>query len=229
MTNAYNRTPGRQSDAQSAVMKVLRPPVLVDNAVHHAQYEKVQAGYRVKPPTKGDFQPTHDRTYELVEEEDGIRLIHTSTDNQRFTKTVFFHDRKLDNAEKPPLILFSENGSKNKLAPKQVVSATTGSRLTLQNLNNRNLDDIGFPSGNVRLGQAADVGLRTSDLVLRCLGDPIGGLNSKTVPRQQRKVPYHSTTFISQDFYGVDSITASRFLSKHDMYGLHTDRFGNVS
>ena len=229
MTNAYNRTTGRQNDAQSAIMKVLRPPVLVDNAVHHAQYEKVQAGYRVKPPTKGDFQPTHDRRYELVEEEDGVRILHKTTDGHRFTGSAFFHDRQLTNGQKPPLILFSETSPQHRLAPKQVVSATTGSRLTLQNLDNRNLESMGFPQGYVRLGQKVGVGLRSSDLALKVLSGPIGGLNSITTPRQQRKIHYHSTTFVSHNFRGVDAVSASRFLSKHDMFGLHSDRFGNLS
>lgn len=229
MVNAYNRTTGRQSDSQSAVMKVLRPPVLVDNAVHHAQYEKVQTGYRVKPPTKGDFHPTHDRRYELVEEEDGVRVLHKTTDGHRFTGSTFFHDRQLTNGQEPPLILFSDADPKHRLAPKQVGTTTTGSRLTLQNVNSKSLNDLGFPTGDVRLGQVADVGLRSSDLALKALSDPSGALNSISVPRQQRKIPYHSTTFVSQDFRGTDAVSASRFLSKHDMFGLHSDRFGNLA
>ena len=219
MANAYNRITGRLADDQSAIMKVLRQPVFVDNATVHGEYTKTNAGYKVAPPTSGDFEPSHDRTYMLVEEENGVRLLHNSS----YDGGVFYSDRKLTDSETPPVMLFAEKNSNNRLVPEEVQTASTGSLLTLKNMNGKSLSNIGFEEKNVRLGQTADVGFRTSDLALKVADTATGSVNSSRTEKNR-----HSTSFLAHDFDDTDAIAAIRYISKHDGQGLRSDNFGNL-
>lgn len=219
MANSYNRNTGRSDAEQSAVMKVLRRPVLVDNAVHHAEYTKVVAGHKVVPPTRTDFESSHDRRYKLVEEEDGVRLLHNSS----YDQSIFYYDRKMNAGEQVPVFLYAENDPTNRLIPHTVEATSTGSRFTLQNLKGRSLNDIGFTERKVRLGQRADVGLRTSDLAMRIIDSGGGSVNSATIDKKR-----HTTNFISYNFNNVDAISAVRFVNKHDGHSIRSDQFGNI-
>ena len=219
MANSYNRNTGRSDVEQSAIMKVLRRPVLVDNAVNHAEYTKFTRGHKVVPPTKTDFEPSHDRRYKLVEEEDGVRLLHNSS----YDQSIFYHDRKMVAGEQVPVFIYAENQPTNRLIPHTVESASTGSRFTLQNLKGRSLNDIGFTERKVRLGQQVDVGLRTSDLAMRILNAGGGSVNSAIIEKKR-----HTTNFISHNFNDTDAISAIRFINKHDGHSIRSDQFGNI-
>jgi len=219
MANSYNRNTGRSDAEQSAVMKVLRRPVLVDNAVNHAEYTKATNGHKVVSPTKTDFEPSHDRRYKLVEEEDGVRLLHNSS----YDQSIFYYDRKMNAGAQVPVFLYAENHPSNRLIPHTVEDTSTGSRFTLQNLKGRSLNDIGFTERKVRLGQRADVGLRTSDLAMRIVNAGGGSVNSATIDKKR-----HTTSFISHNFNDADAISAIRFITKHDGHSIRSDQFGNI-
>lgn len=219
MANAYNRNTGRTDTEQSAIMKVMRRPAFVDNAIVHGEYTKTVTGHKVVPPTKTDFIPSHDRTYKLVEEEDGIRVLHNSS----YDQAVFFNTTKLDANGELPLLIYAKQYPKNRLVPTSIETSSTGSRLTLKNLRGRTLSDIGFTEQLVRMGQSVDVGLRTTDLAMRLIDGAGGSINSAKVDKKR-----HSTTFLSYDFVGSDAISALRFVSKHDGQGARGDQFGNL-
>ena len=219
MTNAYNRTTGRSDAAQAPIMGVVRAPVFVDNAVIHAEVTKTAKGDKVVPPTRGDFEISHDRTYKLVEEEDGVRVLHNSS----YDGAVFYHNRKLTAGEAVPTMIYAAERPVNRLVASDIETATTGSRLTLQNLKSKALKDIGFAENRVRFGHGADVGLRTSDLALKLVDAATGSVNSAFVPRKR-----HTNTYVSYDFHDAEVISALRYLSKHDGQGIRSDRFGNV-
>jgi len=219
MTNAYNRITGRSDATQTPIMGVVRAPVFVDNAIIHAEATKTAKGDKVVPPTRGDFEISHDRTYKLVEEEDGVRVLH----NSAYDGAVFYHNRKLTAGEAVPTMIYAAERSVNRLVASDIEAATTGSRLTLQNLKSKALRDIGFTENRVRFGHGADVGLRTSDLALKLVDAATGSVNSAFVPRKR-----HTNTFVSYDFHDAEVISALRYLSKHDGQSLRSDRFGNV-
>ena len=66
-----------------------------------------------------------------------------------------------------------------------------------------------------------NVGLRTSDLAIKVAKATTSAINGVVAIGP-------STTFIAQDFYGVEATNALRFLSKHDGYSTRGDRFGNL-
>ena len=227
MAVGKNLATGRADATQNVIMKAVRKPKFVDNAVRHAEYTKQQSGFLVKAPTSSDFMPTHDRTYSLIEEEDTIRLVHTESKGHRYTGNVFVNDEKLDKTFQstlPPLII-GANNPEQLLAPASIetttVDATDGSKIRLGNLKGLELKQIGFTDKRVRIGQKANVGLRTTDLVSRLAKGSTNSLNGLTI-----KNP--SGTFVAQDFYGTDGVSAMRFLAKHDGYKVSTDQFGNL-
>ena len=227
MAVGKNLATGRADATQNVIMKAVRKPKFVDNAVRHAEYTKQQSGFLVKAPTSSDFMPTHDRTYSLIEEEDTIRLVHTVSKGHSYTGNVFVNDEKLDKTSQstlPPLII-GANNPEQLLVPASIetttIDATDGSKIRLGNLKGLELKQIGFTDKRVRIGQKANVGLRTTDLVSRLAKGSTNSLNGLTI-----KNP--SGTFVAQDFYGTDGVSAMRFLAKHDGYKVSTDQFGNL-
>jgi len=204
-------------------MKRIRKPKFVDNGVRHGEYTKQQSGFLVKAPTSSDFMPTHDRKYSLIEEEDTIRLLHNTSDGHRYTGDIFVNEEKVSkvtDATLPPLIIGADNPNQA-LVPASIEASNKGSRYRLGNLKGSELKQIGFTDKKVRIGQKANVGLRTTDLVGRLAKASTNSLNGLSI-----KNP--SGTFVAQDFYGVDGVSAMRFLAKHDGYNVSTDQFGNL-
>jgi len=223
MAVGKNLATGRADATQNAVMKRVRKPKFVDNGVRHGEYTKQQSGFLVKTPTSSDFIPTHDRRYSLIEEEDTIRLSHNTGDGHRYTGNIFVNDEKVSkdvNPTLPPLIIGADNPDQA-LVPASIESSTKGSRYRLGNLKGSELKQIGFTDKRVRIGQKINVGLRTTDLVGRLAKASTNSLNGLSI-----KSP--SGTFVAQDFYGTDGVSAMRFLAKHDGYNVSTDQFGNL-
>ena len=124
----------------------------------------------------------------------------------------------------PPLII-GANNPEQLLVPASIetttIDATDGSKIRLGNLKGLELKQIGFTDKRVRIGQKANVGLRTTDLVSRLAKGSTNSLNGLTIKKP-------SGTFVAQDFYGTDGVSAMRFLAKHDGYKVSTDQFGNL-
>tara|TARA_R110002110_G_scaffold31776_5_gene111376 strand:+ start:712 stop:2382 length:1671 start_codon:yes stop_codon:yes gene_type:complete len=221
MALGKNTITGRFNASQTPVMKRIRKPKFVDNGVRHGEYTKQQSGFLVKAPTSSDFMPTHDRRYALIEEEDTIRLSHNASDGHRYTGSIFLDkDRVSTDSNLPPLIIGADNPDQA-LVPASIEASAKGTRYRLGNLKGRELKQIGFTDKVVRIAQKANVGLRTTDLVSRIAKSSTSSINGLTI-----KNP--SGTFVAQDFYGVDGVSAIRFLAKHDGYNASTDQFGNI-
>lgn len=223
MAVAKNTNTGRSDAAQPTVMKRIRKPKFVDNAVRHGIYTQTASKRSVAKPKQSDFQPTHQRTYTLTEQDDSIDLVHTPTEHMRYEGVVFHQDGKLSSGATKPAMVTSDSNIKENLVVDQVVSATKGSRLMVPNLKGRALADIGMTTKTVQIAQPVNVGLRTSDLAARLGDSQSSSLNSVNVSRKRG-----STTFVAKDFNGLDGVSAMRFLSRHDGHRLITDRFGNL-
>jgi len=221
MALGKNLITGRFNAAQTPIMKRVRKPRFVDNAVRHGEYTKVQTGFKVAAPTQSDFLPTHDRTYILEEEGDTIRILHNPSDGHRYTGAIYTDaDKVTTSSTLPPLFIGSDN-SDQALAPSSIESSTKGTRYRIENLKGRDLSQIGFTNRTVHIAQKIGVGLRTSDLAIRVAKGTNSSLNGVIAPNP-------SGTFVAQDFYGTDAITALRFLSRHDNYNVRGDSFGNI-
>ena len=221
MALGKNLSTGRADAAQNTVMKKIRKPRFVDNAVRHAQYTKVKAGFAANKPTKTDFIPTPERRYKLIEEEDTIRLLHNPTDSMTYEGSLFFDGDKVTTTSTLPALAVGSENHDQALVLSEIKSSNKGNRYGLENLKGRKLHDIGFTDKTIRFAQKIGVGLRTSDLAIK-----VGNTSNSSI--NGIKAPTPSGTFLAMDFYGIDSITALRYLSKHDYYSPRSDRFGNL-
>jgi len=221
MALGKNLSTGRFDAAQDSVMKVIRKPRFVDNAVRHGEYTKTAAGFVVNAPTQSDFMPTTEKRYRLIEEEDTIRLLHNPSDNVRYEGALFLDGDKVTTASTLPALVVGAENNDQALVVSQIQDATKGTRFRLENLKGRNLKSIGFTDKTIHFAQKVGVGLRTSDLAHRVAKANTSGINGV-----RARTP--SLTFLAQDFLGVEAYTALRFLSKHDGYSPKADRFGNV-
>jgi len=221
MALGKNLATGRADAAQNTVMKKIRKPRFVDNAVRHAQYTKVKAGFAANKPTKTDFIPTPERRYKLIEEEDTIRLLHNPTDSMTYEGSLFFDGDKVTTTSTLPALVVGSENHDQALVLSEIKSSNKGNRYGLENLKGRKLHDIGFTDKTIRFAQKIGVGLRTSDLAIK-----VGNTSNSSINGIKATTP--SGTFLAMDFYGIDSITALRYLSKHDYYSPRSDRFGNL-
>jgi len=221
MALGKNLSTGRSDAAQDSVMKVIRKPRFVDNAVRHGEYTKTAAGFVVNAPTQSDFMPTTEKRYRLIEEEDTIRLLHNPSDSVRYEGALFLDGDKVTTASTLPALVVGAENNDQALVVSQIQDATKGTRYRLENLKGRNLKSIGFTDKTIHFSQKVGVGLRTSDLAHRVAKANTSGINGV-----RARTP--SLTFLAQDFLGVEAYTALRFLSKHDGYSPKADRFGNV-
>ena len=245
VTRAYS-VRGRLDNVQDTVKSSVEMPTFVDNAVLHAEYTRTKDAvsgrmHTLKPPAQSDFQMTHDRRYRFVEEQSAIRLMHANKPGIDREGQVYFDGNKLTTGGQVPLLTYAEIEHINRLKSESIETATQGSRLVLQNMQGRTLEDIDFTDEtHVRLGQKVSVGFRTTDLVQQLFIDKLHGLNSVSVghtfagPRAGTVSSYkgadlarHSSSFLSQNFRGVRIPTALRYIARHDDYALFHDRFGN--
>ena len=70
----------------------VRKPSFVDNAVRHATYVSSATKRVAGSPVRTDFESSTDKTYTLSEEDDTIRIEHTSSGGNRFRGGVFHGD-----------------------------------------------------------------------------------------------------------------------------------------
>ena len=222
MADAYNRTTGRFSEAQSTVMKRVRKPSFVDNAVRHAAYSSSSTKRVAAAPTRTDFQASSDKTYTLTEEDDSIRIEHTTSAGNRFRGGIFHDDDQFDAASTVPSLFINKHSPRERLAPYSIETATKGTRIRLNNLKGRSLNDIGFDGKTLQIAQPVSIGLRTSDLAERIVNS-----SRKTLSGFRISAP--SNVFVAKDINNVDALTALRYLSRHDGFMTKSDSYGIAS
>mgnify|MGYP003110477883 CR=1 FL=1 len=240
---------GRSDAIQNEISSVIRAPVLVDNVVLHAEYERTRDNITgqtlsITAPPRDEFQYTHDRTYQLIEQEDSIVLTHPTRPGVKYNSAVYFNGNKLqDSIDVSPLIMFGTEDTSARLVPNDTISPslTYGTELTIPNLRGQTLSDVDFEEKHVRLGQTVGVGFRTTDAVQQLFKGAFHSLNSFDVglsftgPRAGINTKYagadiarHSTRFVAQDFYGIGLIKAMKYIGRYDNHTTFLDRFGNL-
>ena len=243
--NSNTVASGRDDDVRSTVGSEISTPKFVDNTIHHAVYSRgtdaTTGRYmQLSRPKTTDFQVTHERTYDIIEEESSVILKHSAIAGVDEGITPFFSETSLTTGTTPPLFLFTKGG---RMIPDTVTTVAKGSRLDFRNL--KGLPPSGVSSSfitgaKVHAGQIVDVGLRTSDLVMSLFKEKTHSLNSVGVgrpfagPRTEEistykgaNLAHHSTKFLSKNFISTTVPDAVRFLGRHDNYFLYYDRFGN--
>jgi len=229
----------RLTGDSNVVMKHVRKPKFVDNALHlgeitHQGATKQKVTIRQRNST--NYALTPETEYELTEIEGGMRVMQPQVDGHEKKSTSVYMGSLLDGtaASYTPQLIFAKDDPSLRLAPSSVLTSTEGSVLTLRNLQGGTAADLGFQSTKGYLGQTVDVGLRTTDMALRLgrvIEDSLTSVNI-ALPRtpsntasDRRK---HSTEFVATDFYDVNLMEALRFLGRHDNHVVYFDEYGNM-
>tara|TARA_R100000152_G_scaffold20682_1_gene15246 strand:- start:1452 stop:3233 length:1782 start_codon:yes stop_codon:yes gene_type:complete len=235
---------GRDDNIRSAVGSITEAPKFVDNAVHHAVYDReshTSGRYlSLSRFTTSDFQTTRGGRYRLIEEESAGRVTYPDRAGIKDDTSVFFRDGVLSADSTPPMLLFADDDPSVRIRPDRVEAANFGNRFIFQNMQGKTLVEKGFEAEHVYTGQLTSVGLRTTDLVPRILKDHLHNFNSVSVglpfsgPRagtisshKGADVSRHSMNFLAQDFKSVAVPSAIRFVARHDHYAIFFDKFGN--
>mgnify|MGYP003146752920 CR=1 FL=1 len=233
---------GKQDGERTTVTSRVSEPVFVDNAIYHAIYAKstdpTGRQFTVTKPLSSDFQVTHGKRYSFVEEEDALLVTHKNIDGIKSTVPAFFNDVRMETGKTAPVLLFAGD---EYLRVDSITTATNGSRLNLTNMKGQTLEQLGMPEvSEIRAGQIVNVGLRSTDIVLRLfrgkqhslnsisLGRPITGssMTSTTTYKGNNNLS-HSNTFLSKNFRSSTIPNVLRAIGRHDHFSMNTDRFGN--
>ena len=233
---------GKQDGERTTIASRVSEPVFVDNAVYHAIYEKSTDStgrhYTVTKPLISDFQVTHGKRYSFVEEEDALLVTHKGVDGIKNTVPPFFNNVRLETGKTPPVLLFAGDES---LRVDSITTTTNGSRLNLKNLKGQTLKQLGMPKvSDIRAGQIVNVGLRSTDIIMRLFKDKKHSLNSislgkpnsgasltSTTTYKGNNTIGHSTSFLSRNFRSGTIPNILRIIARHDHHSMVTDRFGN--
>ena len=180
-----SNTAGRADDVRTEVGATIETPTFVDNAIHHARYEQLRdlqgRQLKVSAPLQNDFQMTHPRRYQIIEEESTLRLTHADKQGVKDDGAIYFNGAQMTTGSTPPLLTFGADvDSAFRLRTSKVEAAEKGTRFHLFNLKGRSLEDLEMDSEEThfRLGQTVNVGLRTTDLIQYLVKDKMQGFNS---------------------------------------------------
>jgi len=233
MTLIQNTSTGRYDTDANEVMDHVRKPVFVDNAVHHGRISvqtSNKAKITVEKNNTRNLQVMPQTRYQIVESEGGVLLTHVQKSGHEYTGVPYFNGETLSSSN-IPILLYNADNPSERIVLSDVENSTIGVFGNLRNMKGRTLQDIGFSSDIVKLGQPVDVGLRTTDLAIK-LGESIsGGATSVNIARPETIVAQnraHSTRFVAQDFRNTNLMTSLRYLARHDGRMVILDTFGNL-
>ena len=229
----------RLTGDSDVVMKQVRKPHFVDNAVHLGEIN-MQGSTKQQGTVRKRKQATNavatERTYSINELQDAVVLKHTGAAGHNSDTAVFYGGHKLtgDAALNTPPILYAAENPSERITVSDVSTGNEGTTFSVRNMQNRSFQDIGFNSTRGHLGQQVDIGLRTTDMAMRLakdLGDSFTSVSlalplSPTRANADRRK--QSSTFVATDFYGVNLVSALRFLGRHDNHIVYFDRFGSL-
>jgi len=230
----------RTTTDNNVIMKHTRKPVFVDNALHLGEItkqgpSKSKVTLRKRKAATYGIASTH--SYSIDEREDSVVLTHTPTAGHDSTTAIYYMDSKLegsDAASNTPPLLYSINTQTERLSLGSTSSGNEGSTFAVRNLNGFTLSELGFNSTKAYAAQPVDVGLRTTDMAIRLGNEVAGDLTSIntalpiTPSNSSNERRSFSTKFVAADFYGVNLITALRFLGRHDNHISYFERFGSL-
>ena len=221
------------------IMKSVRKPVFVDNALHLGEYTSqvnLQHKVTVKQKKTATYGVATGRAYDITELENSMIIKHPQTHGSKYQGSIFYMDSSItnDNADNKPVLFYAKGLTHQRLRPSNVMNSGTGTTFAVKNTKSKSFIDLGFESTKAHIAQPIDAGLRTTDLAIRISRDiadtltsvsislPLSAANSKINRRR------HSNTFLGTDFHGITLIDALRFISRHDGRVVHFDRFGNL-
>ena len=222
-----------------AVMKAVRKPKFVDNALHLGEYtpqRNLEKKVTVKQRKTANYGIATPHTYTLTELQDSVILKHTGTHGRNYEGAIVYLDSSItsDTDKNKPVLLYDKNAEHVRLRTSSVISSGTGTTFAVRNTKGKTLESLGFVGRQAHFGQPVNAGLRTTDLAVRISRDIADSLTSVNIAlpmspsNSEVDRRLHSSSFLGVDFHGITLVDAMRFISRHDGRVIHFDRFGNL-
>ena len=229
----------RTTGDSNVVMKQVRKPVFIDNALHLgeiAMQGTTQAKVTINKRKTTTYAVASTHSYTIDEREDNIILTHTATPGHSSTSSIFYMGTDFQNnvALNNLKMLYSIDTQTERLSIGGHSTGNKGSTFSIRNMKGRTLKELGFGSTAGYAAQPIDVGFRTTDMAMRLGRDVADSLTSVNIALplspsnsggDRRR---YTTRFVATDFYGVNLVTALRFLGRHDGHIVYFERFGNL-
>lgn len=230
----------RGSADNPAIMKQIRKPKFVDNALHLGEFSGHtgnQSKVTIRQRKKATYGIATERGYLLTELEDSILLKQPQTHGRNYSGSIVYMGSSIKNnaALNKPVLLYAKGAPFQRLRTSSVTESLTGTKFAIKNTRDSSLATLGFEKTQVHFGQPLDVGLRTTDLALRLSRDIADTLTSVNIalpitPKDSEiDRRSHSFSFVATNFNGITLIDALRFISRHDNRVVQFDRFGNLA
>ena len=221
------------------VMKAVRKPKFVDNALHLGEYtpqKNLEKKVTVRQRKTTTYAVSTPHTYTMTELQDSVILKHTGTHGRNYEGSVVYLGSSItsDSDKNKPVLLYGKGVESERLRTSSVLNSGTGTTFALRNMKGKTLDGVGFSQRQAHFGQPIDAGLRTTDLAIRISRDIADSLTSVNIAlplspsNSQVDRRLHSNSFVGVDFHGITLVDALRFISRHDGRVIHFDRFGNL-
>ena len=220
---------GAFAESLTEIMKDIRKPVFVDNAIHYGKYESQSKDIPKVTVKARNYSIATEKTYLIEEEESSVLLSHTKTPGHSYENNVW----SPEGVDKSTNLLYDTKDVNKKIFQDRVDILDKKVRLNLSNMKNKTLEDLAF-GNRVHMGQPVDIGLRVTDLAIRLsekidgsltsfsISEPLSISNSST---QRTK---HSKSFFAHNFNNINLITALKLLGKKDNRILDFDKHGNL-
>tara|TARA_R110000787_G_scaffold54600_3_gene126903 strand:+ start:239 stop:1660 length:1422 start_codon:yes stop_codon:yes gene_type:complete len=229
----------RGSADTSVVMKAIRKPKFVDNALHLGEYSPqndLAKKVTVKQRKTANYAIATERAYNITELQDSMILKQPQTHGRNYQGSIVYMGSAVtsDAASNKPVLIYGKEFTDERLRPSSLMNSGTGTTFAVKNMKGKDFKGLGFTQTQGHFAQPIDVGLRTTDLAIRLSRDiadtltsvnialPMAANNSEIDRRR------HSDSFVGVDFHGITLVDALRFISRHDSRVIHFDRFGNL-
>jgi len=229
----------RVSTDNPVIMKSIRKPKFVDNALYLGEYtaqSDVLNKVTVKQRKTATYGVATSRAYDITELQDSMILKQPQTHGSNYQGSVVYMGSAItsDANKNKPVLLYAKNATHERLRPSSVMNSGVGTTFAVKNTKSKSFEKLGFSATQGHIGHPIDAGLRTTDLAIRLSRDiadsltsvnialPMSASNSEVDRRR------HSHAFLGADFHGITLVDALRFISRHDGRVIHFDRFGNL-
>lgn len=221
------------------IMTQIRKPKFVDNAVHIAEITPQNSDKHkltIKQRKTSTYAIATERAYQIQDRQDSVKILQPDVAGHDSTNPVFYMGSQLSSssASDKPSLIYNSDDINQRLYLHDIQTSTDGTIMSVRNLKEKSLSEIGFTGKTGHFAQPIDVGFRTSDLAIKLANDISDEFTSINIGLSRNPANSNSyrrkfsSKFVAHNFYGLNLATALKYLGRHDNCISYFDRYGNL-
>ena len=158
------------------IMTQIRKPKFVDNAVHIAEITPQNSDKHkltIKQRKTSTYAIATERAYQIQDRQDSVKILQPDVAGHDSTNPVFYMGSQLSSssASDKPSLIYNSDDINQRLYLHDIQTSTDGTIMSVRNLKEKSLSEIGFTGKTGHFAQPIDVGFRTSDLAIKLAND----------------------------------------------------------